>query len=76
MADMHEYLVDVKVIATARLTAESAAELRESILDMLDQHEMTLLDVRGDDAYIQFSVAADVSGGPDMDIVEIDGEAV
>ncbi len=75
---MPEYLVDVKLIATVRLTAKSEQALIGRLDDLFgyasvvfgvaDKVEISALQVLGKD---------DNAGDePDIEIVEIDGEAV
>jgi hypothetical protein len=72
---MHEYLVDIKLIATLRLKASSPEELSEMLDELFEGAEVTFGFL---DEPITGSVAMQdniLSGDPDFEIVEIDGEA-
>jgi hypothetical protein len=75
MADLHEYLADVKITATVRATVASRAEFELMILDMMDQQGMSFRDGRGNHAFFELGVERIQGGALDMTIVEIDGEA-
>lgn len=71
----HEYLINVTLIASIRIEAETPEAAIEKIDDMLEGHSINFGEIDSDPV-IGSAVVCEKAGGdgPDFEVIEIDGE--